>query len=831
MATTLHTFMDIFNQTFEGEKEPIRLKEIVIPIIQRDYAQGRENTETNRVRSRFLDSLYKAITVEPITLDFVYGDIDETGRMTPLDGQQRLTTLFLLHWYAAKKCNVPAEDYAFLKCFSYETRYSARDFCDLLVEYKPTFDCDLKSEIIDQHWFPLDWKKDPTIKSMLVMLNAIQNKFADVDDLWEKLKDNAISFYFLPIKDMGLTDELYIKMNSRGKPLTMFEHFKAELESNLNSIDTDAKKRIMEKIDIAWTDMLWIYRGSDNITDDEFLRYFRFICDTICYRAGDSPQDKSGDEFDLLAEYFSSTAKDVDKNIKTLEDFFDCWCKKNLNDESPAYFLNRFLSYRHEYGKVKIETRYAIDIFEDCLRNYADLIGGRNRRFPLNRYVVLYAIVTYLQNRDTITEDDFARRLRIINNLTQNSEYEISDSANRTSGNRMPAIIKQVDSVIINGTFDDTLDPNFNAFQIEEEKHKLQWCVENPDKVEELFALEDHELLFGQIGIVGTENAALFDRFESLFQCSRDAIDCALLASGYYLQTERNGWRHQLGSSAGDLAWKSLFHNSANDGYEKTKQVLVSLLSKEASFTTEKLHAIATRYIEESEAKSEFDWRYYYIKYKSFRPGRFGKYSWLNYSTRPYEMLTMWTEKAWSSNARQPFLYEIDAANINADDNGQTLRYGDKLVKCLNSAFVVCDAATKTEFARIDIAQNSDSIDTENRIEKGRTHLKALVDGVHFDAAELRELALELNAEEETQKPDKFSALKEYLESAEIEEMTLTFQQIEEIIGDNLCASAYKYSAYWHPSATHTMPNTIMAAGYKVAVVDIQNQQITVLRK
>ena len=36
----------------------------------------------------------------------MYGDIDENGRMTPLDGQQRLTTLFLLHVYAAKKENI-----------------------------------------------------------------------------------------------------------------------------------------------------------------------------------------------------------------------------------------------------------------------------------------------------------------------------------------------------------------------------------------------------------------------------------------------------------------------------------------------------------------------------------------------------------------------------------------------------------------------------------------------------------------------------------------------------------------------------------------------------
>ena len=80
-------------------------------------------------------------------------------------------------------------------------------------------------------------KKDPTISSMLVMLDAIDLKFKEVEFLWERLKRQAITFYFLPIKDMGLTDELYIKMNSRGKPLTRFENFKAELEQCIKTID------------------------------------------------------------------------------------------------------------------------------------------------------------------------------------------------------------------------------------------------------------------------------------------------------------------------------------------------------------------------------------------------------------------------------------------------------------------------------------------------------------------------------------------------------------------------------------------------------------------
>ena len=71
MSTTLHTFMEIFNSDIEGSEESLRIQKISIPIIQRDYAQGRRNPDVDRVRSRFLDSLHSAFTDQPLTLDFV----------------------------------------------------------------------------------------------------------------------------------------------------------------------------------------------------------------------------------------------------------------------------------------------------------------------------------------------------------------------------------------------------------------------------------------------------------------------------------------------------------------------------------------------------------------------------------------------------------------------------------------------------------------------------------------------------------------------------------------------------------------------------------------
>ena len=90
MSSKLTTFWNYLN-----------VHEVKIPIIQRDYAQGR--AKESEKRKRFLKSLRDAITTDKrLKLDFVYGtDVDKA--IQPLDGQQRLTTLWLLHWYFAAK--------------------------------------------------------------------------------------------------------------------------------------------------------------------------------------------------------------------------------------------------------------------------------------------------------------------------------------------------------------------------------------------------------------------------------------------------------------------------------------------------------------------------------------------------------------------------------------------------------------------------------------------------------------------------------------------------------------------------------------------------------
>lgn len=749
METKARNFKDIFQYQYtyktEQEVQYFKVKDIVIPMIQRDYAQGRKDARTQDVRKRFLEALHEAVTQKPVTLDFIYGDIDTDGILTPLDGQQRLTTLFLLHWYAAKQAGIPAKDYAFLHHFTYQTRSSARMFCEKLVDFDPdtaVFDSQDKTAlsqlIIDQPWFPFSWEKDATVASMLVMLDAIQQKFQDVPNLWEKLQEDAITFYFLPIKDMGLTDELYIKMNSRGKPLTDFEHFKAELERRLRQTDKEMAKRIIRKIDLDWTDLLWPHRGDNNIIDDEFLRYFHFICDIICYREGGTTQGRPSGSFDLLDLYFRPQKASFASHVNLLEEYFDAW--RELHG-SQTKFVTGFLSKDHRTNKVKLWDDKT-DLFCECLDHYGETRDGGNRRFPLNKTVLFYAFHVYLLHRSTITSEEFTDRLRIIVHLINNSQAEISDSTSRAGRNHMQAILQQVDSIVKEGKIlTKGINLNFNENQLQEEKKKIAWLAQHPGEAENLHALEDHELLYGQISIVGLGHPELFPRFAKLFDCDWDLVDCALMATGDYRQRDKNEWRYQLGSSGAnggagrrmDVAWKNLFHRTLQrKSFDATSEYLQKLLKQLPAPTDPALRDCADAYLTDCKKKKHFDWRYYYIKYPVFRRGRFGTYEWKQ-EDKPYECFAFWSESQESSWMYQPFLYAIDKENSNKEEYNTVLRYRDYAVACENDRFALykCENISQVREAEhppkpvreLLIPQNQ-GIDTEDRIVMGKSWLE-----------------------------------------------------------------------------------------------------------
>ena len=763
-----------FRQIFGFADEDNEISGVIIPIIQRDYAQGRASAVI--IRSRFLQVLYEALAEgRKTTLDFIYGNV-ENGSLIPLDGQQRLTTLFLLHYYIAQHENIPEDEWKFMFGFSYETRASSREFCKHLLGFTPDFNKRVLAEQIkDEAWFLMEWESDPTVLSMLVMLDAIHEKFARTENLWECLMGDSITFYFLPLKDIDATDELYIKMNSRGKALTAFENWKAELELSLKDLklegDVELPARIAKKIDLQWTDMLWPFRNSntgnaqdDMVTDDEFLRYIRFISDLIGYQQGET--EVITNELSIIEQRFSKNCTTALENVKRLEHLFDIWA----NEKDIDLLFDKYISKgHHEEGKILLELpseKWSVNLFRECCKYYGKQQGKRPA-FSLGHFLLLYAFILFLEHRQDIN-DTFPFRLRTLNNLIKNSSDTIRVE-------NMQALLSQTEDIIVRGIV-DVVNTIFQTRQTREENLKLEWVKSNSDLTETLFRLEDHKYLNGFVCAVAGEKLEYVEwcsRFESLFSCDRDLnlVCSALLTKGDCFEKD-GSWRYQIGIGGHDKdqrvidrLWRELF--SPIRLQENMLNSLHALLEEESEFTDEKLERIINDYVQHMEQKNEYLLPYYLVKYPSMRKNRysaynnFGKYYWRRHADwnngdndrqKDYNVILMTTEWQLSGFNYDIFLkaiYEslkgegsyLEIGDHSFSNYNSNKKYGDGihihskqgyqyyLTLSDNKFHVYLEAGegkevSLTELETVEIEQNEHGVDTQDRVKIGKGLVK-----------------------------------------------------------------------------------------------------------
>lgn len=497
----------------------LKNNKITIPIVQRDYAQGR--AEQVIVRKRFLKSLLGALKGEKnVLLDYVYGN-QENENITPLDGQQRLTTLWLLHWYLAMRLNLIQQDEKIKKTllkFSYETRVSSSDFCESLCNEPISSIQDIEKKT----WFYSNYTNEPTISAMLRMLKGTGNEDG-IDEIlglsedtvlksyWDRLtreyydyEQPPIAFYYFPLEKYRLTDDLYIKMNARGKALTDFENFKADFlelvkkrfkEDNSSIVEDDLeikassrKVDFASKMDNAWTDIFWPYRTENDVIDDIYLAFInRFLLNYLIV----SDNAISADKWENRLQ---------DKAAKNL-------CKKLYRDELS---FDDFELYEKETDGVKIQALetcldsiskniHHLDTiqalcnpqWEDVNRNpikdrdslipqfyfipkyYKTEENGRQvykvNEITLQERIAFYAVCVYLEQSD-FEEESFKDWMRIVWNYIENvsSHYNVSVFVNEL---RQIHKLKQYSHSII--SFLSSVDSNNPIFTFDAIKEQV----------------------------------------------------------------------------------------------------------------------------------------------------------------------------------------------------------------------------------------------------------------------------------------------------------------------------------------------------------------------
>lgn len=432
----------------------LKERKIEIPIIQRDYAQGRIGKE--HLRERFLGKMFDVLCGKggAMTLDFVYGSI-ENGALYPLDGQQRLTTLWLLHWYIALNSDNLSANKDIFNRFTYETRISSREFCNHLCsidsnDFKNFRDKNKEKGIVEyirnQTWFYHRYAQDPTVQGMLRTLGGtkiedstgndikdgleeIFGKDTDFQKCWSLLtsEECPIVFVYKEMKDenLPLSDDLYVKMNARGKQLTDFENFKADLLDFAPDPDNPHKKLLEPDIaslmDNAWTDVFWNVAKETEVYQVDAI-YFKFIRDYLFAKfIGDSSlsvselqenkfyqdvykdanSDKEYTGFNLYKEVINA---DV---IQDLKQFFSLWQHSKLTDDNlrPLWKIDNFNLIPHY-------LKDGISVSE---------ITQKGR-------VVSYAVCCYFEVNEQFDEKHFQDWLCFVWNVAENSNIATEDA-------------------------------------------------------------------------------------------------------------------------------------------------------------------------------------------------------------------------------------------------------------------------------------------------------------------------------------------------------------------------------------------------------------------
>ncbi|WP_394185322.1 DUF262 domain-containing protein [Pseudoalteromonas tetraodonis] len=525
------------NLTFYGLFDVVEA--IEIPILQRDYAQGRK--EEGEVRTLFLNSLFQALNSndelrQPLDLDFVYGNFEDGQSMafSVLDGQQRLTTLFLLHWYLAIQHGHIAEFRERFVTdeqrsrFTYKTRPSTTEFFDALTSKDIEIsNATISKQIKNSQWFYLSWQQDPTVQACLNMLDAIQALFSQNDiNLYKRIINTSepyITFQFLDLHSFGLSDELYIKMNARGKPLTIFENFKAKLEQKIKSFEGDWPEYTLpfqdsasgydyfiHKIDTDWADLFWPYRNvcsSDDTFDDELMNFIRLV---IAYQYlldhKDSPiylHVNSGELFGRNGRLEPLTLSQYEELgclnkgfIIRLISFLDLIYRGGLVESK----INSYLDTDNYYNEHKT--------FKNVLKN--DASYDDKLRF--------YAFYNYVAKPST--DEELKEWLRVIFNLTENTIINTADEFNKA----LFAIdnLCQHDSPILETLANDVEISGFTGAQIVEEKIKAHLLLRSSEWGEAITSVEQHSFLKGQIGCI-LNFAEILSYYREHKHCNWDA--------------------------------------------------------------------------------------------------------------------------------------------------------------------------------------------------------------------------------------------------------------------------------------------------------------------
>lgn len=479
---------------------------ILVPQLQRDYVQGAHQDKIIPFIAELLDVSCS------VDLNYIYGTMADENTFQPIDGQQRLTTIWLIMLCLHKALNI-----TFPGHLNYSAREYANDFSEKLLTASVE---DLKNPR-QATWYIRAWDNDPSIRAMCSTLEIIW-RFLPTDkiqvtNIYDSFKQR-MKYCYLPLGE-DINEDIYIKMNRRGVQLTAFENLKAWLDKKVEQ--TSLCLEWKQNMDGKWAKMMWDILDKSNVNIDLSIDDLMLNC---LYSFAHIYLSKNKKQFN---EYFEDEINDeIAKDVRFI---LGLETSKNIGDVC----LNRIAEPRdkmrfalYELESIPIFTADSLKFIMECMNKLCEtytFINNSTVRFFPKADAEYHSVVERLINSNTYLSRTLLYALSAfkgseftpydlwmyrIRNLVVNATIDASTIENVIAG------IDSLSEQCINCSIDDVLRfpensesnnlqlPRLLGFSKEQLREECLKSELREDVREEVEKTENHPFFLGRVSFL-----------------------------------------------------------------------------------------------------------------------------------------------------------------------------------------------------------------------------------------------------------------------------------------------------------------------------------------
>jgi uncharacterized protein with ParB-like and HNH nuclease domain len=350
---------------------------VIIPDLQRDYCWGTIINDKELVRyfvKNIIDNGF--LTSSDLKLGLIYGYETPIGHIQLCDGQQRITTLFLLLGLINKKSNNVFKS-QLISQFELEKddkepylQYSIREsslyfLSDLVCNFFIAENEFKVSDIKSQLWYFRDYDLDPSIQSMLNALLIIEDEIKHINDpiSFGNYLVTRLSFLYYDMVNRANGEETFVIINTTGEPLTLTENLKPLFINAQKAENQENCSKVWEE----WETWFWKMRkGSgkkeNDTADNGFREFLRWITLLKTTEINDFKKIQESGHFDFnikleveeIDRYFNIVRflfEDSDIFMDNLDWLAPDKKDKNINSQITWFQLLPVIEYVNLYGK------------------------------------------------------------------------------------------------------------------------------------------------------------------------------------------------------------------------------------------------------------------------------------------------------------------------------------------------------------------------------------------------------------------------------------------------------------------------------------------------